>query len=140
MNIDALISLYNELQRDGILVFECSQKSTKAVTIRNQLGCGIFIDTNHIETVAEELSVLAHEYGHCATGATHTVCSPLDLIEKHEYKADKFASHRLLDPVEMKKAISEGYTEVWQLAERFGVTEDFIRRADYIYRCEGLIE
>ena len=66
MNIDALISLYNELQRDGILVFECSQKSTKAVTIRNQLGCGIFIDTNHIETVAEELSALAHEYGHCA--------------------------------------------------------------------------
>ena len=40
----------------------------------------------------------------------------------------------------MKQAIDDGYTEVWQLAEQFGVTEDFIRRADYIYRCEGLIE
>lgn len=139
MNINTLLSLYNELQRDGILVFEHSQKSTKAVTIRNQLGCGIFIDTSHIETAAEELSILAHEYGHCATGATHAVYSPLDLIEKHEYKADKFAAHRLIDPVEMKKAIADGYTEVWQLAERFGVTEDFIRRTDYIYRCEGLI-
>ena len=139
MNINTLLSLYNELQRDGILIFEHSQKSTKAVTIRNQLGYGIFIDTNHIETVAEELSILAHEYGHCATGATHAVCSPLDLIEKHEYKGDKFAAHRLIDPIEMKKAIADGCTEVWQLAERFGVTEDFIRRADYIYRCEGLI-
>lgn len=140
MNTNTLLSLYNELQRDGILVFEHPQKSTKAVTIRNPLGYGIFIDTNHIETAAEELSILAHEYGHCATCATHAICSPLDLIEKHEYKADKFAAHRLIDPAEMKKAIANGYTEVWQLAERFGVTEDFLQRTMYIYQCEGLIK
>ncbi len=140
MNIDALISLYNEFQREGVLVFDYPQQDTKAVTIRNDSGYGIFIDTSHMETISEELCVLAHEGGHCATGATHAVCSPLDLIEKHEYKADKHASHRLIKPEKLKAAIANGYTEFWQLADFFGVTEDFIRRADYIYRCEGLIQ
>lgn len=140
MNIDVLISLYNELQREGIFVFEYSQKTTKAVTIRNKRGYGIFIDTDRIETAKEELSVLAHEYGHCASGATHAVNSPLDLIEKHEYKADKYASHKLIEPNELKSAIENGCTEWWQLSERFGVTEEFLRRAVYIYQREGLLD
>lgn len=140
MNIDVLLSLYNTLQREGILVFEYSQNDSKAVTIRNASGYGIFIDTDHIETAAEELSILVHEYGHCATGATHAVCSPLDLIEKHEYKADKWAAHYLLPPDKLKEAMEEGYTEAWELAERLDVTEDFVRRTAYIYQREGLIE
>ena len=76
MSIDALLALYNALQENGILVFEYPQKGSKAVTIRNAFGYGIFLDTGHMETAAEELSVLAHEYGHCATGATHAVSSP----------------------------------------------------------------
>ena len=37
---------------------------------------------------------------------------------------------------ELERAVKEGCTEVWELAERFGLTEDFIRRAAYVYRCE----
>lgn len=140
MSVDALLALYDVLQKNGILVFDYSQKDSKAVTIQNVSGYGIFLDTEHIETAAEELSVLAHEYGHCVTGATHAVCSPLDLIEKHEYKADKWAAHYLIPPDKLRQAVEEGYTEPWELAERLNVTEDFIRRAVYIYQCEGLIE
>ena len=140
MSIDALLALYNALQENGILVFEYSQKDSKAVTIRNAFGYGIFLDTGHMETAAEELSVLAHEYGHCATGATHAVSSPLDLIVQHEYKADKWAAHYLIPPDKLRQAIEEGYIEPWELAERLNVTEDFLRRAVYIYQCEGLIE
>ena len=139
MSINALLALYDEIQESGIFIFEYSAKDTKAVTIRNLLGYGIFMDTNRMETSTEELCVLAHEYGHCATGATHAVSSPLDLIEKHEYKADKYASHRLIDPDELCQATEGGCTEAWELAERFHVTEDFLRRAVYIYRCEGLL-
>lgn len=134
-----LLGLYSQLEKDGIAVFDYPVEIADATTIYMNKRYAIFIDLNQYQTAAEEFSALAHEYGHCATGATHAVYSPLDLIEKHEYKADKFAAHRLIDPAEMKKAIADGYTEVWQLAERFGVTEDFIRRTDYIYRCEGLI-
>ena len=140
MSINALLSLYDDLQGNGILVFEYSLKDTKAVTIRNPFGYGIFLDTNHIETSTEELCVLAHEYGHCATGATHAVSSPLDLIEKHEYRADKWSVHYLLPPDDLQEALDDGYTETWELAERFGVTEAFLRRAVYIYQCEELID
>lgn len=140
MSIDALLALYNALQENGILVFEYSQKDSKAVTIRNAFGYGIFLDIGHMETAAEELSVLAHEYGHCATGATHALSSPLDLIDQHEYKADKWAAHYLIPPDKLRQAVEEGYTEPWELAERLNVTEDFLRRTVYIYQCEGLIE
>lgn len=140
MSVDALLALYDVLQKNGVLVLDYSQKNSKAITIRNSSGYGIFLDTDRMETAAEEVSVLAHEYGHCATGATHAVCSPLDLIEKHEYKADKWAAHYLIPPDKLEEAVNEGYTEPWELAERLNVTEDFLRRAVYIYQCEGLIE
>lgn len=140
MSVDALLALYDVLQKNGVLVLDYSQKNSKAITIRNSSGYGIFLDTDHMETAAEEVSILAHEYGHCATGATHAVCSPLDLIEKHEYKADRWAAHYLLPLDKLEEAVKEGYTEPWELAERLNVTEDFLRRAVYIYQCEGLIK
>ncbi len=36
---------------------------------------------------------------------------------------------------ELTAAIDKGYTERWQLAELFGVTEEFINRAVYIYKA-----
>lgn len=44
--------------------------------------------------------------------------------------------HTLLPRAELERAVAEGCTEVWELAERFDLTEDFIRRAAYVYRCE----
>lgn len=140
MGMNILLSLYRELQREGILVFEYTQRESKAVTVGNSSGYGIFLDSTRFETAAEELSVLAHEFGHCATGATHAVGSPLDLIEKHEYKADKWAAHRLLPPDKLREAADAGVTETWELAERFGVTEAFVRRTLYIYQCEGVLD
>lgn len=134
-----LLGLYSQLEKDGVAVFDYPVEIDDAMTICMNDQYAIFIDINQFQSAAEELSALAHEYGHCATGATHAVSSPLDLIEKHEYKADKFASHNLLAPSAMKQAIDDGYTEVWQLAEQFDVTEEFVQRAVYIYQCEGLL-
>ena len=134
-----LLGLYSQLERDGIAVFDYPVEIDDAVTICLNKRYAIFIDITGYETVSEEIVALAHEYGHCATGATHTVSSPLDLVSRHEYKADKWAAYRLVPPDELLKALKGGCTEPWELAERFSVTEDFIRRAEYIYRCGGII-
>ncbi|WP_101697023.1 ImmA/IrrE family metallo-endopeptidase [Clostridium minihomine] len=73
--------------------------------------------------------VLAHELGHCATGCTHKVSSLLDLIEKHEYKANRWAIEQYIPFDEMSRAIKQGYTERWQLAEYFDMPEPFIQKA-----------
>ena len=135
-----LLGLYSRLEKNGIAVFDYPVEIADATTIYMNKRYAIFIDINQYQTAAEEFSALAHEYGHCATGATHAVCSPLDLIEKHEYKADKRAAHEFLEPNKLLEAVKEGYTEPWELAERLAVTEDFLRRAVYIYQREGLIE
>lgn len=137
MSADKLTRLYAEMQEKGIVVEDYPQQRTKGTTLYNADGYGVFINTQAMETTAEEITVLAHEYGHCETGTTHAICSAVDLVEKHENKADKWAARRLIPLEKYEEAIAKGYTEVWQLAEYFDVTEDFIRRTDYLYRCEG---
>ena len=131
--------MYDEMVVKGILFFNFKNQNQKAVTIQMNQRYAIFVDAESVPTTAEESCIVAHELGHCDTGSTHAVFSPLDLVAKHEYAANKEAVHRLVPYADMLKAIRSGYTEVWQLADQFNVTEDFIRLADYIYRCEGYL-
>lgn len=65
-------------------------------------------------------------------GCTHKVCSSLDLVQKHEFKANRWAIEKYIPFNELNCAITDGYTEVWQLAEYFDFPEDFIEKAiDY---------
>ena len=79
-----------------------------------------------------------HECGHYATGATHKVLSSQDLIEKHEYKADKWAVEYALSPADLDEAIANGCDSIFALAEHFGVTEDFMRKAVCLYAYGNL--
>ena len=57
------------------------------------------------------------------------MCSRFDLVEKHEYKADKWAVERALTADELDEAVAAGHTEMWDLADYFGLTEDLMRKA-----------
>lgn len=134
----SVYDLYNEMIDNGIMLFDYRQNGSPAATICIDGTCGVFLDSRALDTVAKEKTVVAHECGHCFTGATHTVYSPYDIIEKHEYKANKWAAHHLIPPDELSQALHDGYTEPWQLADYFGVTEDFIERVLEIYQREQL--
>lgn len=133
--MESLDSLYQWLRSKGVYLFDrqlpFSNSTTKALTLQlnNTEAWGIYIDKGRMDSRAEEESALLHEAGHYATGATHEVCSPFDLIQKHEYKADKWAVKRKLSAEELDAAVCDGCCEMWELAEHFGVTEDFMRKA-----------
>lgn len=140
--MENLNSLYQWLDHEGIFVFDrqlpFSQKDSKAFTLKLNPPYetwGIFLDKGRLKTKAEEKATVLHECGHYATGTTHKVNSPFDLVEKHEYKADKWAVERALSEDELDDAIAEGHAEIWDLAEYFGVTEEFMRKAlcYYVY-------
>ncbi len=130
-----LIDLCNWLSDEGVFLFDrqlpFSREETKALTIRLNAGdtWGIFLDGGRLETDAEKTVAAYHEGGHYATGTTHEITSPLDLIEKHEYKADKWAVEHLITQEELDEAVAAGYCELWQLSEYFGVTEEFMQKA-----------
>lgn len=127
--------LHQWVSDEGIFLFDqhlsFSNKSTKAATVQlhGSDKWGIFLDSKRMDSPAEELSTLLHECGHYATGATHQISSPIDLIERHEYKADKWAVCRWIPAEALDRAVAEGYDQIWSLAEHFGVTEDFMRKA-----------
>lgn len=124
-----VLNLYSDLNALGVKFYHWNMDGDKAVTLEINGQYGVFMDFCNIETSAEELVVLAHEGGHICTGATHKVCSPFDLVEKHEHKANKWAIQKLIPEDELNSAVSEGCTNIFTLAEHFEVTEDFMKLA-----------
>lgn len=122
----------------GVRFYLWDLGAAQAATIELDGNYGVFMDFDNIRSAAEETVLVAHEGGHICSGATHKVSSPYDLVEKHEYKADKWAVQRLVPPQELREAVAAGCTEPWELAERFGVTEPFMRKALCWYRYGNL--
>ena len=89
----------------------------------------IAIDPWKMDTVAKETVCLAHELGHCRTGSFYNRFAARDVVQQHENRADKWAIKKLIPQDELDQAVADGYTEPWELAEHFGVTEDFLRKA-----------
>ena len=123
--------------KDGIAVDYISCPECGSMSLLLDGKCYVGIDKN-VEN-DEELVCFAHELGHCETGAFYNRYSKFDVISKHEYKADKWAVQRLMPVDELLSAVDKGYTQAWELAEYFGVTEDFVRRAYEIYTAMGVL-
>ena len=119
---------------EGVYLFDRQlpfhNDTSHAVTIRLRGNVwGIFLDGDRLTTTAQEKSAALHEAGHYATGTTHALDSPFDLVAKHEHKADKWAVQRALSAEELDEAVASGCTELWELAEHFNVTEEFMKKA-----------
>lgn len=89
----------------------------------------IGMDASALDGGAQERVHLAHELGHCVTGSFYNRYTPFDSRLRHEYRADKWAVRRLIPAEALDEAVAAGYTEIWALAEHFGVTEEFMRKA-----------
>lgn len=127
--MEQILALYDELNSAGVRFYHWDMDEGQACTIEIDGNYGIFMDFHNIRTEAEELVAVAHEGGHVATGATHRVSSPYDLVSKHEYKADKWAIQRLIPAHALDEAVADGYTDIYALADRFNVTVPFMKKA-----------
>ena len=124
--------LYLEAEQAGVMVY-CGKglQETKSISVSSDGGMFIGIDDTVMRTRAEERVHLAHELGHCMTGAFYSVRSPLNTRSRCERIANNYAIKKLVDEDELRKVIKEynGDISVWALADHFTVTEDFMRMA-----------
>lgn len=127
--------LLNIAEDDGIDILSFDCKNAVSMSMMTTSGnCYIGLDkTFDIIPSFQRRTQLAHELGHCEQGAFYNIYSSCDCISRHEYKADKWAIEKLLPKEEMEEAFENGYTEVWELADLFDVTEDLIKKALFIY-------
>lgn len=125
-----LNGLYTLAANDGIEILPFGFSTQEALSIMDSDGrCYIGIDPCKLTSIIDEKMKLAHELGHCETGAFYNVYSPYDIRQRCENRADKWAIKKLIPEDELDAAMAAGYTEPWELAEVLDVSEPFIRKA-----------
>lgn len=130
--------LYSAAEAARIPVLPCDLPDCGSVSLQTPDGrCWVGMDP-HLPTAASECVHLAHELGHCCTGSFYNRYAAVEHRRKLEHQADKWAIRALIPPAAYAAALREGDTEPWQLAERFGVTEDFVRKAVCWYQHGNL--
>ena len=124
------LDLYRYAEAQGIDVDWFPLQHTPSFSVKMPNGsCCIALDPWKLSTLAEETVCLAHELGHCETGSFYNPHTKFDVIRKHETRADKWAIRCLVPAEALDQAVANGCTELWQLAEHFGVTEEFMKKA-----------
>ena len=135
-----LLELYRIAEQDHIVVDCFDLRSRESLSLMDEAGdCYIAIDPFKLRSEQDEKEKLAHELGHCETGSFYNQWAACDIRQKHENRADKWAVRRLVPPDELARAVNDGYTELWELAEQFGVSEEMIERAICLYTWERLM-
>lgn len=134
-----LATIYDDIDHQKVRLILYNIGFSPAAVVEHQGRYGLFLDVEQCGGLRKMKEVLAHELGHCATGCTHRLSSQWDIIEKHEYKANRWAFETYFPPQEIAAAIQAGYTENWQLAEWFDMPEEFIQKAvDYYKNARNL--
>ena len=129
-----VLDLYTFARQQNIEVIETSLPENGSLSLMDDTGrCYIGIDQSVMDGDALERVHMGHELGHCVTGSFYNRYSAYDLRQRHENRADKWAIKQLITENELDEAVADGCCEIWNLAERFGVTEQFMKKAVCYY-------
>lgn len=128
------LDLYEYAEENNIAIECVDLPINKALSIQIEQADYIGIDKNVAADSAEERTLLAHELGHCATGAFYDTNAPKISRSRQERRAIKWALLRYVPKSELLRLIREKYHND-EIADIFGVTEEFLSKA-YTYYFE----
>ena len=124
------VELYQEAQNSDIPIIVLSIPLTGSMCIQSDSGrCYIGMDYGILPDEIDRRVHLAHELGHCKTGAFYNRWATCDIRQKHENRADKWAIEHMVPVDKLDDAVASGHTDLWDLADYFGVTVDFMKKA-----------
>jgi len=116
-------ALYQSLDDMGVEVFVCPLSRFKALASPDgYLGINPYV----IDSRAEELEILMHEEAHFATNTFYQYDSAFTVRRHQEHVALRFAIEKHFPVSAIRRAIRQGNTELWELAEHFGVTDAYM--------------
>lgn len=129
-----LAEVQRELEAEDIIVQDTPLRSHSCLALAN--GRIVGVDPRRFDSEAELCTALIHEDGHFASGAFYLPYSPYQVKAQAEYRADKAAILKYLPYEEVAACLRRG-DSMAELAEYFGVTEAFARKACALYRAMG---
>ena len=129
-----LQDLYDLAIQQNIPVLSYPMEENGSMSVMLEGGaCYIGVDASVRDGGCQERVHLSHELGHCITGSFYNINAAIDHRQRHENRADKWAIAHLIPLQELNNALESGCTQLWELAERFGVTEEFMQKAICYY-------
>jgi len=134
-----IVELYQLAENHEHEVYWYTDENISAVSVMDETdgSCAIAINPFKIEGNADEKYKLAHELGHCECGAFYNRYSPFDLVNKHEFRADRWAIKKLLPKEELRAAIVDRRDRC-EIAEMFEVPVELVDKAvEYYIQMES---
>lgn len=129
-----LLELYDLAEDHDIPVYWFDLNTAESLSCRLCDGSNaIAMNPWSMASIADEKVKLAHELGHCETGSFYNKYSAFDIRTQHENRADRWAIKKLIPKDKLRSVVAYGHTTVWELAEDFDVTEDFMKKAIEYY-------
>lgn len=134
-----LSDFYRYCKENDIDIIPYNGCPQPGATIRDGTHYGIFLDFSQIRSTRLLRGICCHELGHAATGALHKVDSPYELVERSEYRANRWAAEHFLSADAFRQAFADGCTQLWELAEYFDLPEQDTERAlNYWTQARGI--
>lgn len=135
-----MVDLFQIAEQKGIYIEYCSLPLNESVSAQDRDIQMILMDFSLIGKGASERTHFAHELAHCVTGSFYNPYAALDVRQKHENKANKWAVEQCIPLAEFDEAIANGCSDIQSLAEYFNVTEAFARKAVCWYTYGNLAD
>ena len=124
-----LSNFYRYCRQNHVDIIPYAGIPQPGATIRDGEHYAVFLDFSQIKSTRLFRGVCAHELSHLQSGALHRPASPYDLAERSEYRANRWSAEHYLRVEDFQYAFSQGYTELWELAEFFDLPEQDIEKA-----------
>ena len=134
-----LDGLYAYAEENGIPVVPFQLGEVEAMSLITSDGrpC-IGIDPDRVSSKQDEKVKLSHELGHAVSGAYYNVFASCDVKKKAENRANRWAFEQLVNRKDLRKAVKNGLTEVWELAEYFDVPPDVMAKICHWYMYHNM--
>lgn len=124
-----LQDFYNYCIDENVDVIPYNGCPHPGATVRDGDYYAVFLDFDRIRSAHILRGTCLHEMGHIATGALHKIDSPFELVERSEYRANRWVAQQYLTEQDFRSAFSLGITELWELADYFDLPEQDVKNA-----------
>lgn len=129
---EKLDKLYQEMEQEGIRIINHPFTHCKSIALEQEKVVGI--DPCQLVDSVEEYTILIHEKGHFDSGAFYDPDSACLLRGQAESRANRAAIRQYIPEDVLRDCLKTGIRHRWELAEYFGVTEDFMEKAIRYYQ------
>lgn len=133
MNLDRL---YDLAENEHIKIYDWHIEDCNGIYLNYDKINAIALNYDELGTYIEEKCTLAEELGHYYMDSFYSLYADQNFIDKQEYRAKKWSYFTLVPYEKLKSALKNGINDIYQLADYFEVTIEYMRNAIEFYQAK----